>query len=172
VLGSAFAPVTRAGARPGHGVYVTGQLGGPGAALRCLLAGESAGEHHTRFVHPVPRLAESRWLAAAGASAAIDISDGLLADAGHLAAASGVRIFIDAPTIPRVHGADAKLALTSGEEYELLLTAPADLDVAAFAARFDLPLTRIGSVTDGEPGTVQVQGARVAKARGYDHFSR
>jgi thiamine-monophosphate kinase len=172
VLGSAFAPLTRTGARVGHGVYVTGQLGGPGAALRLLLAGESAGEHHHRFVHPVPRLGEGRWLAAAGASAAIDISDGLLADAGHLAAASGVRISIDARNVPRVHGADARLALTSGEEYELLLTAPTALDAGAFAARFGVPLTRIGSVVEGEPGTVHVQGARVAKASGYDHFSR
>ena len=172
VLGSAFAPLSRAGARVGHGVYVTGQLGGPGAALRLLLAGESAGEHHDRFVHPVPRLAEARWLAAAGASAAIDISDGLMADAGHLAAASGVRISIDARQVPRVHGADARQALSSGEEYELLVASPVSFDIAAFTERFGLPLTRIGSVTEGEPGTVHVQGARVAKASGYDHFSR
>lgn len=173
VLGSAFAPLERRGARVGDVVYVTGRLGGPGAALRALHAGESPGDFRERFAHPAARIAEARWLAHAGATAAIDISDGLVGDLRHLAAASGVAIAIEGDAVPRVDGVDAEQALTSGEEYELVVTAPAPLDANAFSARFALPLTRIGTVVDGGAGVVTVQGApRVARIASHDHFSR
>src|SRR5205809_1079491 len=95
VVGSAYTPLTRAGARPGDLLYVTGSLGGPGAALTALRSKKTlATELRARFAHPVARIPEARWLAARGAIAAIDISDGLAGDAGPLAAASDVGIEI------------------------------------------------------------------------------
>jgi thiamine-monophosphate kinase len=171
VLGSAFSPATRSGAREGDTLYVTGRFGGPRAALGQLLAGLPGGEHRRRLAHPVPRLAEARWLVDAGASAMIDVSDGLAADAGHLAAASGVRLELDASIVPRVNGVDTEQALGSGEEYELLVTSPRELDTASFAKRFGHPLTGIGRVAAGQPGSVDVRGARFASVAGYDHFN-
>jgi thiamine monophosphate kinase len=62
-------------------------------------------------------------------------------------------------------------ALQGGDEYELAVTSPLPLDGEAFARRFGIPLTKIGRVETGSP-TVEVRGARVADAKGYDHFSR
>lgn len=172
VLGSTATPVRRAGARVGDRVFVTGRLGGPGAALRSLLAREDpAPAHRARFVAPVPRLGEARWLAQHGVQAAIDVSDGLLADAAHLARASGVSISIDLRSIPCVAGVAPSDAVASGEEYELLVTAPASatLDVEAFARTFSLPLTEIGRVLALGPEPVQVVGG-VADGQGFDHL--
>ena len=101
----------------------------------------------------------------------MDISDGLAADARHLAAASAVCLSIDAARVPRYERVSAEQALSSGEEYELLVTAPVPFDVAEFEARFGVPLTRIGDVTAGA-GTVDIRGVSVASVRGYDHFSK
>ena len=172
VLGSTASPLRRAGARVGDRVFVTGRLGGPGAALRALLAGgHPAPEHRARFVAPVPRLAEARWLAKHGVHAAIDISDGLLADAAHLARASGVSVSIDLRSIPCVAGVAPSDAVASGEEYELLVTAPvsAALDVEAFARECNLPLTEIGRVVPLGAEPVQVVGG-AARGAGYDHL--
>jgi thiamine-monophosphate kinase len=123
-------------------------------------------------VRPQARIREARWLANAGASAAIDISDGLAADLTHVAFASGVAIEVDLTAIPVSPGADARAALSSGEEYELAITAPRAIDAATFVARFGLPLTLIGRVADGEPGlTVRDQASRVTVRSGHDHFS-
>lgn len=175
VLGHTRAPLRRDGVRASDLVYATGRLGGPGAALSALLAGRTPdAAHRDRFVHPVARIAEGRWLAAAGVVAAIDVSDGLLADAGHLAAASGVGIELDLGAIPLVPGVAPRDALGSGEEYELLIAAPGALDARVFEERFGIPLTAIGRAVAGHPGTVEVldAGRRVAGARGHDHFSR
>lgn len=171
VLGSAFQPLARSGARAGDLVYVTGVLGGPGAALGHLERGESAGQHRERFAHPTPRLREARWLAERGARAAIDISDGLVADLRHLAAASGVGITLDASLVPCLAGVSADDALVSGEEYELVVTTPVRFDGAAFERRFSLALTEIGAVSAMRSGEVRVTGARVVDASGHDHFS-
>jgi thiamine-monophosphate kinase len=171
VLGSAFEPLTRSGAKPGDRVYVTGRLGGVGAALRELGETASATTHRARFARPVPRIAEARWLADAGASAAIDISDGLAADARHLAAASGVELALDGATIPCVEGVNADAAVRSGEEYELLVTVPHDVDVSAFEARFRLSLTDIGRAVAGAPGIVHIAGVADSHLAGHDHFS-
>ena len=174
VLGSAAPPVGRAGARVGDSIWVTGKLGGPGAALRALLAGElPSAEHWPRFAHPVARVAEARWLAERGATAMIDLSDGLSSDARHIAAASAVALEIDVLSVPRVPDVTARAAATSGEEYELLVTAPDEFDAVAFSARFGVPLTRIGAVVDGPAAEVTFKEGRdrVDLAAGYDHFS-
>lgn len=172
VLGSTAMPLRRAGARVGDRLFVTGRLGAPGAALRALLAGgHPAPEHRARFVAPTPRLAEARWLASHGVHAAIDISDGLFADAAHLARASGVSLSIDLQSIPCVAGVSPSDAVSSGEEYELLVAAPpsATLDPATFARDFDIPLTEIGRVVALGSEPVQVVGGAAA-GRGFDHL--
>ena len=171
VLGAAVRPLRRDGARSGDLLWVTGALGGPGAALRAWLAGgEPAPHHRARFAHPEPRLAAGRWLAAHGATAALDLSDGLAADARHLAAASGVWLELDVDRLPLVDGVSPDDALASGEEYELLVSAPASLDPAAFARATGVSLTAIGRVV--EPGAAGAGvGARVDLPGGYDHLS-
>jgi len=173
VLGHAFTPLKRTGARPGDIVYVTGALGGPAAALRALKAGKKpANPLRTRFARPVARIAEARWVAARGAVAAIDISDGLLGDAGHLAAASSVGIELNSSRVPLVKGATLKDALSGGEEYELLIVARAPIAEGAFHSQFGLAITPIGRVVEG-PARVKLDSAkRVAARGGHDHFSR
>lgn len=176
VLGASFSPLTRVGARAGDRVYVTGALGGPADVVRRLSSGQEAGPSRDRFAHPVPRLDEARWLADRGVSAGIDVSDGLIADLRHLAAASGVEIDVDDARVPRVSGVDVSLALHGGEEYEIVVTSPGELDAPEFQRRFGVRLTEIGRVVGashaGAPrGDVTVRGARVANAAGYDHLS-
>ena len=178
VLGAANPPIGRGGAKVGDRVWVTGRLGGPGAAVRALLSGQlPSAEHWPRFAHPVARLAEARWLAERGASAMIDLSDGLSSDARHVAAASGVSMEIDITSVPCVPDVLPRAACASGEEYELLLTAPDEFDVDAFVSRFSIPLTQVGIVVENgaEAASSDVtfieDGARVDLAAGYDHFS-
>ena len=171
VLGSAFAPLRRGGARVGDRVYVTGRLGAPRAALERLSRGESAGEFRERFAYPSPRIVEALWLADRGATAAIDISDGLVSDLRHLSAASDARVELDASRVPRVDDVSVETALSSGEEYELIVTSASAFDTDEFAGRFGIPLTQIGRVTAG-PAEVEVRGASVAALSGHDHFSR
>ena len=104
VLGSATAPVGRGGAKVGDSLWVTGTpwAGRVPRFARCRPASLPSAEHWPRFAHPVARLAEARWLAEQGASAMIDISDGLSSDARHIAAASGVALEIDVSSIPCV----------------------------------------------------------------------
>lgn len=175
VLGSTAKPLTRSGANAGDSLWVTGQLGGPAIALRAWLDGsEPARAERERFVQPQARVREALWLAAHGATAAIDISDGLIADARHMAAASGAAISIALDNVPLFGSVSPADAAASGEEYELLIAAHPTLDAAAFAAEFGLPLTRIGNVTGGTAVGVTVThgGARVEFGGGHDHFSR
>jgi len=174
VFGSAGRPVGRAGAQPGDGIWVSGALGGPAAALAAWERGEEPlARHRERFAAPVARLALGRAMAAAGATAAIDISDGLLADAGHVARASGVELRIALEDIPVLAGGQPRAAAVSGEEYELLFTAPSGFDPAPVAAAGGVAVTRIGTVGAGAPAVVCTeQGSRVEITGGYDHFSR
>jgi thiamine-monophosphate kinase len=174
VLGSTSAPLRRSGARLGDTVYVTGTLGGPGAALAAWQRGDApSASARERFARPVARIAEAIWLARAGARAGIDISDGLLADARHMAAASGVRIQIDLEQLPLHDGVSARDAAVSGEEYELIVCAPA-LNVSAFSRANQLSLTAVGRVMEPVPDgigvTVRMDGETLADPREFRHF--
>ncbi len=150
VLGTAERPVRRAGAEAGDALWVTGRLGG--AALAS---------------HPEPRIAAGRWLAEHGATAMIDISDGLAADAGHLAAASGVGLAIALERLPCWDGVAPLSAAASGEEFELLVTLP-----ASFSAQPDFELTRIGECVTGGGVRLLEGNTPVALPAGFDHFAR
>lgn len=176
-MGSAHAPLGRSGARPGDSVVVTGLLGGSTMAVNSWLRGElPSAAMRERFARPVPRLAEARWLAARGATAGVDISDGLASDLNHVGNASGVRIVLDAGSIPRFEGASWQTAAASGEEYEVAMALPGEVDIsrlaAEFASEFGLSLTKVATVEAGDAGVeVQESGLRVDLPRGYDHFS-
>ena len=174
VLGTSARPLERVGARAGDTLFVTGALGGPGAALDALLRGATPRDvDRARFAAPRPRIAEARWLVQHGARAAIDLSDGLVADAGHLAAASDVRVVLDLASLPCIEGIAPESAASSGEEYELLVAFSPDAhpDVDAFRVRFGLPLTAIGRVISGRGVSLEGGVDRVDLPRGYDHFS-
>ncbi|MEP7345921.1 MAG: AIR synthase-related protein, partial [Gemmatimonadaceae bacterium] len=130
-------------------------------------------EHRRRFARPQARIAEGLWLASAGAHAMIDVSDGLAAELAHLATASGAQFDVDLARVPAVVGVNKSDAVRSGEEYELVLTSPAELDEEAFERRFTLPLTRIGGVSASKvPGvTLTRDGVVVDLTSGYEHFS-
>jgi thiamine-monophosphate kinase len=181
VVGRAERPVRRRGARPGDRVWVTGSLGAPAGAIA---AWESGSLPHpalrTRFAKPVPRVAEALWLRDQGATAMLDVSDGLVGDAGHLAAASGVAVTIEAERVP-VHGAVAgateeriERAVRGGEEYELLVALPpgfGDPEARGFVRAFELPLTCVGEIAEGA-GVVVFRGGRPWEiGGGFSHFS-
>lgn len=178
--------VTRSGARVREVVAVTGRLGGAAAALRLMEGAAAAGLASevreallARQLDPVPRLREGRALAAAGATAMIDISDGLGADAGHLAEASDCRIEIELSKLPIAEGvrevaggSDAALELAAGggEDYELLVTLPRDrLDEATAAvAESGSQLTEIGYATEGKGVTLRLPAGGELEPRGFD----
>ena len=180
VIGEVERPVRRSGAREGDGLWVTGYLGGAALALAQFRAGKPMPTAlRNRYACPEPRIQAGRWLAGHGASAMIDISDGLAADAQHLAAASEVGIEINLEQIPRWEDVDAMAAVASGEEFELLCTMPptfGDASVSAFRAETGLQLSRIGACLRGAGG--RRGGVRlldhndpVPLPPGYDHFA-
>ena len=171
VLGSAARPLTRSGARPGDVVWLTGRLGGPARALAAWLhGGRPTDKDRARFARPMPRVVQGLAAVHAGATAAVDVSDGLVQDAGHLAAASGVRLELSLDDVPLVFGGEPLPAAASGEEYELVLTAPADVDLAA-ALPPGVPVTRIGRVVAGQGVGTTLGGHHVEVVPGHDHFS-
>ncbi|HEV2751706.1 MAG TPA: thiamine-phosphate kinase [Gemmatimonadales bacterium] len=176
-FGLAARPLRRSGARPDDGVWVTGRLGGAGLALAAFKARRAKrlrAATRRRFTRLVPRIAAGRWLARPGRGhAMIDISDGLVGDAGHLAAASGVAIAIELERVPCWPGATPRDAVRSGEEYELLVALPRgfrERNARAFRRATGLPLTRVGVCTAGHGLRIMENGRLITPPRGFDHF--
>ena len=178
--------IRRAGAKVGDRVFVSGTIGDGGAGL-ALLKGEKAALSESerdiligRYREPQPRLALGQRLVGI-ATASLDVSDGLIADLGHIAEVSRVAIRIDAARIP-VSAASAKLwghdavlrAVTAGDDYEIAFTAPesARNDVLRAAADSGTPVHEIGGVEAGEGVTLRDEkGAVIPIARaGFTHF--
>ena len=186
VAGVVDSAVTRGGARPGDEVWVTGELGGAARAVALLKSGREVPDSLARsFARPVPRTREASWLAEnAELHALIDISDGLAGDAGHLAAASRVALYVVAAEVPRagvgqggdaIHMASLEDVLGGGEDYELCIAAaPGALGpvAAAFFDLFGVPLTQVGGVHPGEGVWLEEDGQppRRLDGTGFDHF--
>jgi thiamine-monophosphate kinase len=183
--------LTRSGARVGDAVLVTGTLGDAAAGLHALQNPWREGDNQRlawrdflvgRLNLPTPRLAAGAALRGQ-ASACIDISDGLLADLGHICSASGVGAELDAALLPRSPALMAlydsssvlQFALGGGDDYELCFTVPAQrlADVQADLSRLGCGVTRIGRIVDG--GGVRVrdaQGRGLENAQsGWEHFA-
>ncbi|MGN6558811.1 MAG: thiamine-phosphate kinase [Solirubrobacterales bacterium] len=195
VVGHARRPdelVPRAGAEPGDVVVVTGELGGAAAgrlllddpSLADAVSADTAERLRARQLDPTPRLRSGRALADAGATAMIDLSDGLAGDALHIAEASNAGLHIDAGALPLAKGvaevaaaADRdplELAAAGGEDYELLATLPPEkLAVATgrISEAMETTLTEIGEVISGEGAEIRLPGGELLEARGYDHFA-
>ncbi len=167
---------TRAGARAGDHLFVTGRLGAAGTAVRKRRRGQ-------RVRWPAVPVRIEAGLALAGvAHAMIDVSDGLVQDLGHVCRASGVAAEVELARLPvdpgcrRALGATAAMfAATAGEDYELLVAVPPRRlpALARLRARLQCPLTEVGRVVAGAPAVVlrDAAGRRVpAPRRGFDHF--
>jgi thiamine-monophosphate kinase len=182
--------VGRDGASPQQTLVVTGELGGAAAGLLLLerpglaqsLDRDLATALTRRQLEPKPRLAAGQALASAGATAMIDVSDGLGADAGQLAAASGVRAELELdrlPVQPGVPDAAAAagldpddLAAAGGEDYELLAALPADRVAGATsgAAAAGIDLTVIGRTARGQGVEVRARDGSARTPGGFDHL--
>jgi thiamine-monophosphate kinase len=180
LVGEVKHPVTRAGARPGDLLFVTGTLGEAALGLRALLRDHRAkGRAVTRFREPLPRLFAGAALAGAGVvSAMIDISDGLLQDLHHICEASGVGAEIELSRVPRARSArviDPRLLLAGGEDYELLCAVPQRYAarLTRLVSRLDCPLTWIGRVMPKSYGerVRNIDGSILdLPEAGFDHF--
>ena len=175
--------LTRQGARPGDSIYVTGTLGDAGQGLTHLLSGRDPGGFLTsRYRTPTPRLEAGCQLRGI-ATAMIDISDGLVADLGHLCRESQVGAVVELTSVPvsddlvaALGDVEARcLALTAGDDYELCFTAPGEamkrLRPLAEASR--LQITQVGRIgSDGGIDVLDAEGNCVEIGNpGYLHFS-
>ena len=179
----------RSGAQPGDEVYVSGCLGDAALAVahhrrRVVLARDELERCEGALSRPIPRVALGERLRGL-ATAAIDLSDGLLGDLGHIAEASRVRATIEIAAVPRspaiggrLAGAERALALecllAGGDDYELCFTAPAGAAAKLKAVSVDvgIALTRIGAIASGSGVVVLDEEGNALKAmpRAYDHF--
>jgi thiamine-monophosphate kinase len=181
ILGElATRPVLRSGAKPGDLLVVTGELGAGAAGLLVLEQNITGYQRLVRrYLRPEPRLEAGRVAANLGASAMIDLSDGLASDVRHVCDRSGMGCNVDLDLLPveddakelaRSLGHDPPvLAATGGEDYELLISAPERV-LDALAQSVGVPLTVIGEVTQGDfafrRGDEIVEGLS-----GWDHFA-
>jgi thiamine-monophosphate kinase len=162
-------PVLRRGARPGDGIWVTGDLGAAAAGLRLLRAGEGFEEAQSQRLHraharPTAHVEAGTSARRAGATAMIDVSDGLAADLGHIADASGVGFRLE--SLPVAAGATLEEALGGGEDFVLAFCAP---DTAAIEEAFrglDTPF-RVGRCT--EDVAERTLDGRTIEAPGWEH---
>lgn len=173
--------VHRSGGNVGDDVYVTGTPGDAGKGLSLVLSGESRGYLARRYLEPEPRLAAGQALRGI-ASAMIDVSDGLLADARHIAEASSTGIEILAGSLPlsdelvKAAGAGKArhLALTAGDDYELCFTAsPQQADaIQSLAGKLNLAMTRIGTLIQERTCRVVDESGDTMNfdSEGYGHF--
>ncbi|HLJ19206.1 MAG TPA: thiamine-phosphate kinase, partial [Stellaceae bacterium] len=180
--------VLRSGAKPGDAVFVSGTLGDGALGLRALrgelpgIAADQRAYLADRYRLPRPRLRLGQRLVGT-ARAMMDISDGLVADLGHICATSGVGAVVEAGRLPLSPAARAAISadsslimavLSGGDDYELLFTAPSDAaqTVAAIAREVDVPVAAIGRIERGQGVRVLDQrGAPIAVADGgYRHF--
>jgi thiamine-monophosphate kinase len=175
----------RDGARRDDAILVTGTLGDAGLGLACVegrARPPHPARHHlvTRLTRPTPRTEAGESLRGI-ASAAIDISDGLVRDLGHILTASGMGAQVDVERLPlspalteSLPRADAqRLALCAGDDYELCFTVPEDRLAAleTAVAHLGCPVTRIGRI-EAAPGLrlVDGRGQPFAAGAGYEHF--
>ncbi len=179
--------IQRSGARPGDLIFVTGTLGDSALGLEMLRSGERGGPATERHLDPVPRVREGLALAAAHLpTAMIDVSDGLAADLGHILDKSsvGARLYVQKiPLSPffrnkctPLSDETLALALSGGEDYELLFTVPfsrAD-EVYLLFAPFGTAVTVIGEITAGAGlSVISEQGRECNLVKtGFNHFSR
>lgn len=157
---------SRAGARPGNGLWLTGPVGAAMLGFEALQAG-GAPTDTAAFRRPVPRLAEGKALAPL-VSAMMDVSDGLLIDSARLAEASGVTLAIAANAVPlpaALPAARAADAMRWGDDYELLFTLPGGMTPPC-------PAWRIGSVEPQGRHPLLVDGIPPAGRLGYIHGAR
>ena len=176
--------VKRSGAKAGDLICVSGSVGDAAAGLQELLRGVREGFLVSRQLDPTPRVAAGVALAEAGlASAMIDVSDGVLADLGHICESSGVGARLDLAMLPlsgeyrAACGADPyALALSGGEDYELLFCVGSKRrgEVEELFARLCLNLSVIGEITEKQGvELVTAEGGRYEpRQRGFDHFGK
>ena len=171
----------RDGARVGDDVWVTGTLGDAAGGL-ARLSGEQVPALRARLDHPSPRVDAGRALRSI-ATACVDVSDGLLADLGHIASRSGVAAQVEVDALPMSEALRAAfdeatrtaMQASGGDDYELCFSAPADARdrVEALSSQLGLRITRIGRMAAGEGvQAVRADGRPWSSARrGYDHFA-
>ena len=147
---------SRAGAKPGDGLWLTGTVGGAMLGFDVVRGGLDDDGYAGAFTRPIPLLAEGRALAPL-VTAMMDVSDGLLLDASRIAAASGVTLAIDRAAIPLAAGVEAAgrgaEALRWGDDYQLLFTLPAGVEPPVPASRIGvvLPAGQFPILLDGAP---------------------
>ena len=181
ILGElATQPVLRSGASPGDLLAVTGDLGASAAGLLALERGMSGPERLIRkCLRPEPRLEAGRAAARLGATAMIDLSDGLASDVGHVCDRSGAGCSVDLDLLPinddtrefaeSLERDPEILAATGGEDYELLICAPGPI-LDALANNVEVPLTPIGEITRSEVVFMR-EGKPVQDLTGWNHFT-